>query len=162
MNMKDMAGLTIACNKAGLSAGTTTTISIANATPYCINGKAYIKAIAANGAAPTTDAMSALAFRGVKANSGSVFAICLDTSGVIQAVQGEIVALDAAGAFADVPEISGVPDNVCPIGYLLIKAGSTADAVTGWLMGSSNTASVTGITYTWVDCMALPNRPQIA
>jgi hypothetical protein len=49
-----------------------------------------------------------------------------------------------------------------PIGYLVIKAGSTANATTGWIFGTSNMAAVTGITYTFVDVIGLPDRPQIA
>ena len=54
-----------------------------------------------------------------------------------------------------------MPDDFCPFGYLFIKAGSTADATTGWLFGTSNQAGVTGITYSRVDG-DLPDRPVIA
>ncbi len=52
---------------------------------------------------------------------------------------------------------------MAPNGYLVIKAGSTADATTGFVFGTSNNSSVTGITYTFVSVMgSLPDRPQIS
>lgn len=162
MNYMDMCGLTMAIGKAGFAAGTTTTVTIANNTSYCINGKAYTKTAASNAATPTTDLNTGAAFLGVKTNKASVFVFGLDSSGNIKAVQGEIVDLDSAGNAVVNPEWPNIPDTMCPFGYLTIKAGSTADGTTGWICGSANMASVTGITYAFVDILTLPNRPQIS
>lgn len=161
MDPMNLRGLTMQLGNATLVAGTTTTISLSVATSFAINGKLYAHAIASNHATPTTDAATGLGFIGCKANQGTVYVLGLNAAGDLLAVQGEVVALDAAGAFVNAPEFpASIPDTFCPIGYYLIKAGSTADAVTGWKLGSSNSAAVTGITYTLVDCATLPARPQ--
>ena len=158
-----LRGLTAAFSVAGLAAGTTTTLSTANTVQYSIGGKAYAKTAITNGATPTTDSATGAAFLGIKANKGGVFVICLDSSGNLKAVQGEITDLDSAGNFVVAPEFpANIPDTLCPIGYYIIKAGSTANATTGWILGSSNSASVTGITYTLVDINVLPARPQVS
>jgi hypothetical protein len=158
----DARGFTGLFVKPTLAAGTTTTLSFGGNLDYSIQGKIYYKAAVTNGATPTTDYGTGAAFLGIKANYGGVFVICLDSSGAFKVVQGEIVALDAAGAFVNAPEFPLIPAGICPIGYELIQAGSTADATTGWVMGSSNQSSVTGITYTLVDVCTLPSRPQIS
>lgn len=158
-----LRGLTAQFGNATLVAGTTTTLSLSVATTFSIRGKMYSKAIATNQATPTTDSGTGAAFLGVKANNGSVFAICLDSSGNTKVVQGEITALDSTGAFIVAPEFPGIPDTLCPIGYAIIKAGSTADATTGWLFGTSSLATPpTGITQTFVNVATLPDRPQIS
>ena len=164
MNPIDLSGATFAVTLAGFVAGTTTTTTITNNTTYCINGKAYTKTAASNAATPTTDAATGVAFKPVPANHGSIYVFGLDLSGNIKVVQGEVTSLDpAAGTFIDAPEFPIIPDTVCPYGYLVIKAASTYVATTtGWLIGTHNMSSVTGITYTFVDILALPNRPQVS
>jgi len=163
MQPMDLRGLTASFTVGGLAAGTTTTLSTANTLFYSINGKAYTKTAVTNGATPTSDAATGNAFLGCKANYGTVYVICMDSSGAFKAVQGEITALDGSGNFIVNPELpANIPDTLCPIGYYVIKAGSTADAVTGWILGTNNSASVTGITYTLVDINALPVRPVIS
>lgn len=153
---------TLCLGKAGLFAGTTTTLSSSNAVDFAIEGKAATKAAMTNAATPTTDAATGSAFTGVVANKGSVFTIGLNSSGALKAVQGSIESLDASGSFVLAPQFGPIPDNFCPIGYLVIKAGSTANATTGWVFGTSNMSGVTGITYTFVDCVQLPDRPQVS
>lgn len=162
------ANMTFATGKAGLAAGTTTTITIANATNFAIGGKAYLKAISTNAATPTTDALTGAAFAAVPVGSataggyGCVFVVGLDSSGAIKVVQGEITRTDTAAVasskFVDAPEFPPVPDTVCPIGYVITRTDSTA---TAWTFGSSNLAGPpTGVVHTFVDCMVLPSRPQ--
>jgi len=163
MEATALRGLTAQLGNATLVAGTTTTLSLSVATAFAISGKVYSKAIASNQATPTTDANTGAAFLGVKANKGCVFVLGLDASGNTVAVQGEITDLDASGNFVIAPEFPAtIPATMCPIGYYIIKAGATADATTGWILGTSNVASVTGITYTLVNIATLPTRPQIA
>lgn len=159
-----MRGLNMAMVAAGFAAGTTTTISTTATVPFCINGKALAKTAITNGATPTTDAATGLAFRPVPANNGSVFVACFDASGNVKVCQGEVASLDpASGLFITAPEFPLIPDTLTPFGYLIIKAASTYVATTtGWLFGTHNNSSVTGITYTFVDVMTLPARPQIA
>ena len=159
--------LTLTTTKAGLAAGTTTTLSTVSSTSgyliFAIKGKAYKFADFTNGATPTTDYATGAAFLPVPANYGSVFVIGLDKAGAMKVVQGQVVALDATGAFKTAPQFGAFPDNFCPIGYEVIKCASTYVATTtGWLFGAHNQSAVTGVTYTLVDVLTLPDRPQVA
>lgn len=153
--------LTLALGKATLAAGTTSTLSSTGALAYAIRGKAYSRAALSNTATPTTDANTGIAFLPVVTNKGSVFVIGYNAAGGLVAAQGSIEALDSSGNFIYAPQFPVVPDTMCPIGYEIIKAGSTASAG-GWVFGTSNQASVTGITYTLVDVVTLPERPQVS
>lgn len=147
---------------AGLSAGTTTTINTTGVIIYSVLGKAYYKAQLSNGATPTTDFVTGAAFNPVPANYGSIYTIGFDTAGTLRVIQGEVLPLDTQGNFITAPQFGGLPNTFCPIGYLVIKAGSTASSSPGWLFGTSNMAGVTGITYAFVNCITLPERPQVS
>lgn len=146
--------------KAGLAVGTTTTLTTANAQEFEIIGKAYKKAATSNEATPTTDFITGAAFVGVQANKGCVFLIGRDVSGNLKAAQGQIVDLDASGSFILGPWFPPPSNDIAPIGYILVKCGSTAST---WTFGSSNFAGPpTGVTFTIVDCQEHPARPQIS
>lgn len=162
MNNLENIPLTLALGKATLAAGTTSTLSSTGTLGYAIKGKAYSHAALSNTATPTTDANTGLAFNPVPANKGSVFVIGYNAANALKCVQGSIVDLDASGAFIQAPQFPVLPDDFCPIGYELIKAGSTASSAPGWVFGTSNQSSVTGITYTFVDVIGLPDRPQVS
>lgn len=173
MDVQSFIPATMAVTKAGLAAGTTTTLSTTATVTFAIRGKAYSKTAITNGATPTTDYATGAAFAPVLANFGSVFSVGFDRSGNLKVIQGTVVPLDTVsvpGAFINAPQFgsmgpqgSGTTDNdFCPIGYILIQAGATANNTTGWIFGSSNLSSVTGITYTFVDVLTLPDRPQIS
>lgn len=149
--------LTLCTMKAGLAAGTTTTYSTTGTTLYCIKGRAYSKGAVTNGATPTTDAATGVAFLPVAANQGSVFVFCYDSGGNIKVVQGQVQALDVGGKFVLTPQFPGIPDTLCPFGWLVATAGSTA--VGNWVFGTNNLSGVTGLTYSFSDCMTLPDRP---
>lgn len=162
MNVLDNAGITMCTGNAGFAADSTTTVTNATAFNFCIDGKAYTKAITATITTPTTDINTGNAFYSVKTNKGSIFLFGVDKTGAVKAMQGEITDLDAGGAFISAPEFpTTVADGVCPFGYLVIKAGSTASAA-GWVCGVNNMSGVTGITYTFVSIMSIPSRPQIS
>jgi hypothetical protein len=153
--------LTGCLSKASLAAGTTTTISTTGTTTYAIQGKAYTKSAITNGATPTTDAATGAAFTGITASQGTVVVVGLDASGNVKAAQGSVQALDSAGNFINAPQMPYVPDTMCPIGYIVLKGGSTLSGT--WTFGSSNLSSVTGMTYTFVDvALGLPARPQVS
>lgn len=151
--------LTLCTSKVTLAAGSTTTLSSTGTILFCIEGKAYSKAALSNTATPTTDAATGSAFVGVPINKGSIFVVGLDKDGNVKVVQGQITDLDASGAFIVEPLFGPVPKTVCPIGYIVIKVASNGST---WTFGSSNLSGVTGLTYTFVDVMALPARPQIS
>jgi hypothetical protein len=145
---------------AALAAGTTTTISTTGTTHYAIQGKAYSTAAKTNAATPTTDANTGAAFVAVGANYGSIFTVGLDSSGAVKVMQGSVTALDSSGAFITAPQFGAVPDTVCPIGYIVIKCGSTAS---NWTFGSSNLSGATGVTYTFVSvALGMPGRTQVS
>jgi hypothetical protein len=162
MDAQQAAPSTLAFVKATLAAGTTSTLSSTGTIVYSIRGKAHSASALSNTATPTTDWSTLAAFTGVTATNGCVFMVGLNAAGALKCVQGTITPLDVSGAFVVAPQFGGLPLDFCPIGYIVIKAGATANATTGWVFGTNNMASVTGITYTFVDVVGMPDRPQIS
>jgi hypothetical protein len=161
MDIQALSSQTGCLSKATLAAGTTSTISTTGTTAYVIRSKAYAKSAISNGATPTTDAATGLAFPSLSANQGAVVLVGLDASGNVKAVQGGIQALDVSGNFLIAPQFGPIPDNFCPIGYIVLKAGSTLSGT--FTFGSSNLSGVTGMTYTFVDvALGMPDRPQVS
>lgn len=161
MDTLQQVPLTMCTVDANLVAGTTTTLTNTGTIHYCIGGKAYNKSAMTNAATPTTDANTGIAFVAVTPNTGCAFVIGLNAAGSLVVAQGGLQALDVAGNFIVAPQFPAIPDTMCPISYEIIKAGSTA-AAGGWVFGTNNQSSVTGITYALVDLMTLPARPQVA
>lgn len=165
MDALQQTPLTLALAKAALAAGTTTTLTVGTTTPFAIKGKAYSFAAASNQATPTTDATTGAAFVAVPAGYGCAFVIGLDASGAIKVSQGPLQIMDgvAAGAsakFITAPQFPIVPDTVCPVGYLITKVGTSGSA---WTFGTSNLAGPpANVLHTFVDCVTLPDRPQVA
>lgn len=146
--------------KAGMAAGTTTTLTTANTQIFSLRGKAYSKAGTSNEATPTTDAVTGAAFLPISAGYGSVFVICRDSSGNLKVVQGQVAALDASNKFIVAPYFPPIPDALCPIGYITVLAGTGA---TTWTFGSSNLAGPpSNVVINYVDCFTLPDRLQVA
>lgn len=145
--------------KVTLAAGTTTTISNTGTTVFAIRGKAYSKSAMSNAATPTVDA-NGKAFRPIIANQGTIIIVGFDKDGNVKAMQGSIEALDASGAFTRAPELPVIPDTMCPVGYIVLKGGSTL--VSTWTFGTNNLSSVTGMTYTFGDLIGMPDRPIIS
>lgn len=177
MDIQQAIPVTMNFTKAALAAGTTTTISTTGTTTFAIKGKFYTKTAITNGATPTTDYATGAAFLPIPipatapnlaAGYGSVYTIGFDHSGNVKAIQGTIVPLDASGNFINAPQFGGfgpagsgtTGNDFCPIGYMLVQLGATAVAT--WTFGTNNNSSVTGVTYTMVDCATLPDRPQIS
>lgn len=160
MDYLAQAPLTQCASYAGLTAGTTSTYTTANAVNYAIGGIAYTKAAVTNGATPTADATTGAAFVPVTAGYGCAFVVGFDSAGAIKVSQGGLQALDATGQFINAPQFPAIPDTVCPVGYLIFKGGSTL--VGGWTFGSSNLSAVTGATYSFKNLFTLPGRPQVA
>lgn len=150
---------TACLSKATLAAGTTTTISTTGTTTYVIKNRIYTKTAITNGATPTTDALTGSAFTALSASEGTVVVVGLDSSGNLKACQGSIVDLDSDGNFVQAPQFPGIPDTMCPIGFIVLKAGSSLSG--SWTFGSSNLSSVTGMSYDFNDVFGIPDRPQI-
>ena len=165
MDQLSQVPLTLATTIAGLAAGTTTTITIANDVQYAIRGKGYKKTAASNAATPTSDATTGSAFSAVAAGYGTVFVVGLDSSGAIKVSQGATQILDGSTAgstakFLIAPQFPAVPDTVAPIGYIITKVGTSGSA---WTFGSSNLAGPpSNVLHTFVDVFTLPDRPQVS
>lgn len=160
VNSVDMAGLTMAFNSSALTAtGAETVHDSTVAMNFCINGKVYQKSgTNADQTTPTADYNSGAAWTALPINKGTVFVWAYTSGGVVKAMQGEVVDLDSTGAFVTAPEFPGIPNDVCPFAYQLIKNGSTGS---NWTFGTSNW-NATGITSTIVNICTLPGRPQIS
>lgn len=164
MDMLQFVPATMCTVKATLAAGTTTTYSTTGATLYCIRGKAFSAAAAANAATPTTDATTGIAFPAIAIGSAAAFVWSYDATGAVKVSQGPQVVLNADGSFAQAPAFPMVPDTVCPFAYQLVRLApstATTPAVATWTMGTNNQSAVTGVTYTRVDVMTMPDRPQV-
>jgi len=163
MDALSQTPLTMATTKAGLTAGTTTTITTANTTQYCIKGLAYSKAGATNAATPTTDATTGAAFVAVPASNGCAFVVGLDSSGAFKVSQGPLYTLSGEASGANTTTLLGamqlpiVPDTVCPIGYIVVEVGASGSS---WTFGSSNLAGPpSNVNIAFTDVMTLPDRP---
>jgi len=136
-----------------------TTLDSTNAFHFSIKGKLYTATAWTTAATPTTDYNTGAAFVRVGTSECSVFVIGLQSDGTIKVMQGTVEALDSAGTVVVPPQFPTIPDDVCPVGYVFCKAGSTAAAkATGWLFGTSNFSGVTGITLTAQDLQTMPSR----
>lgn len=158
MNTAELGAATFATTKAGLAAGTTTTITIANTVQFSIKGKSYSKSGVSNAASPTTDRLTGSAFTALAASKGCIFFVALDSSGTIRVTQGQIVDLDGSNNFILAPYFPDVDGRDCLIGYIVCANGSTGSA---WTFGSSNWTA-TGMTATFVDCLTVPSRVQVS
>jgi hypothetical protein len=165
MNARNLFGTNMCAGKAGLAAGTTTTLTIGTTVAFSIGGRAYSKTNASNIATPTTDALTGAAFVPVQPNQGSVFVVALDSGGNLKIAQGSVVALDGAAGgstalFSNTPpQFPTLPDTLTAIGYIVTKVGASGST---WTFGSSNLAGPpSNVLHTYVDCFVLPDRPQI-
>ena len=150
---------------AAMVAGTTSTYTTTVTTAGCINGK-FVTTLAAqtNTASPTTDANTTLAFNALQPNQCCAMVYGQTAAGVIQLVQGPIIACavgvtTTVGAFIQAPQFPDLPNNFMPLAYTLVR---TAPSAAAWIPGTGSwTASgVTATTFTNV--AQLPSRPQIA
>ena len=150
-------GGTLSLALVGLLAGTTTTYNVANATSCVIDGKfATVLASGATTAAPTTDANTGLAFVTVPDDKGCALVVGVNAAGALQVVQGVIKDMEVGTLeFKITPPFPNIPDDFCPIGYVIAKNDSGSDYI-------HSTTSWSAIDVTFVDISMLPDRPQEA
>ena len=104
---------TQAMTKAGLAAGTTTTLTQtlaggATSNIVTIRGKMYSVTALSNTATPTADWATGVAFKPVLANQGCVFMVGFSAAGGLKAIQGQIAALDVNGNFITGPNFGAL------------------------------------------------------
>lgn len=157
-----IASLSLVFSVPVTAAGTTSTISTTNAINFCIKSKSYTKAALSNAATPTVDINTGVAFPAIPANFGAVIVIGVNAAGTLAASQSGLQALDVNGNFIIAPQFPQLPDTFAPFAYEVVKAGATASSAPGWVFGSSNQASVTGITYAFQDIAMALSRPQVS
>ena len=177
--MEPMAlnGLTACFGLSTITMGTTVTVTLTNAVPFAIRGKAYITTASGANASVTSflDPNTGVAPKGVGPGYGCIFVACVTSAGTaatMRFVQSEIVPLQAnsaaytAGAFAINPEFPMIPADLCPIGYFVVKVatdytvgGTHIFGTTSVATGSMNSAA-TAYSVTATSVCTLPDRPQ--
>jgi hypothetical protein len=162
-NLYGMRGLTINLVNAGLVAGTTSTYTT-TATTVCSIGGKFATGLTAqtNTATPTADVNTGAAFVAQTDNTACVYVFGVNAAGAIKVAQGSIVDTEVgvtttAGAFKVAPQFPTLPDDFCPIGYIVVR---TAPSASDFTFGTSSWTA-TGITAaTAVNVSTLPARPQ--
>lgn len=141
----------------GLTAGTTTTSTIANDTTYSVGGQLYKKTAASNATTPTVDATTGAAFKPIVKDQACIFVYSLNAAGDIKVSQGPIVTLSEVTGGTAAVHFPGIPDSLTAIGYLYAQGGSTLSGT--WTFGTNNLSSVTGMTYTFRELARIPGQP---
>lgn len=163
MENLDFRGVTINLTNAGLTSGTTSTYTTTATTAHVINGLfGTTLAAQTNTATPTTDVNTGAAFVAQTDNQAGVYVFGVNAAGAIKVAQGsiedtEVGVTTTAGDFRNAPQFPALPDDFCPIGYVLVR---TAPSASDWTFGSSNWTA-TGITVDFANVSTLPKRPQI-
>ena len=158
-------GLTACLMKATIAAGTTSTLSSTATCYFSIEGKAYSHAALSNTATPTTDVTTGSAFVALAASKGCAFVVGYNAAGTLLCAQGPVVDLttEASGTnanFLTPPQFPSLPEDFCPIGYIITKVGASGST---WTFGTSNlTGPPSNVLHTYVDVMVLPTRPQVS
>ena len=148
-------GGTLSLALVGLLAGTTTTYNVASATSCVINGKfATVLSSGATTAAPTVDINTGAAFVTIPDDKGCVLVVGVDDSGALRVAQGGTVDMEVGTLeFKIAPPFPTVPEDFCPIGYVIVKNDSGSDY-------THSSTSWSAIDVTFVDISMLPSRPQ--
>jgi len=172
-------GITACFGLSTITMGTTTTVTLTNAVGYAIRGKAYITTASGANAAVTSflDPNTGAAPKGVGAGLGCMIVACVTATGTaatMRFVQSEIVPLQAnsaaytAGAFLDAPEWPMIPNNLCPIGYFVVKVATDYTPGATHIFGTTSVATgamnsaATSYSVTAASVCTLPDRPQLS
>lgn len=171
MNLLDLRGGAI-CTTSGLLTATgaetvhDTTVTIV----YALDGKIKTKTAITDGATPTTDYNTGVAFPALVGGASVAGAYghgcivvwgLLWSDGSVKCMMGPHAELDVNGNFKwDAPQFPAIPAGVVPFAYQVLKAGATASA-TAIVFGTANW-NATGFTNVIQNVMFLPSRPQVA
>lgn len=155
----EIRGANICTSKAGLVAGTTSTVTTAGDVNGSIAGKfADVYSADSNTVSETTQGDGS-AFVAVGASQMSVFVFCIDAAGAVNMFQGAVEDLDEGDAVMIPPQFPDIDESLyLAFGYAIVIADSTASA---WTFGASSWTA-TGIADTFTDVTTMPLRPQAA
>jgi len=144
------------CTTSGLltATGAETVYDTTATINYVLNGKIATKTAITDGVTPTTDYVSGSAIT-LTASQGRCVVWGLISGGTVKVLAGDVVDWDGT-AFKVPPPFPDVPDDFVPFAYQILKASSSASAIT---FGSSNW-NATGFTNAIVNVAVLPSRPQ--
>jgi hypothetical protein len=149
------------CTSSGLltATGAETVYDTTVAIWFCINGKSYVKATVADGATPTTDAITGAAFNAILPDKGCIFVWTLNAAGTVGLAQGPIESMDGTtDEFLISPSFPGLLDTLTPFAYTVYSTDGTSSA-SGLRPGTDNW-NATGLTVAHQNIMTLPTRPQ--
>lgn len=115
---------------------------------------------------PATDAVTGVAFVAMAANRATilVFGQPLAGGSPLLVAQGSVEVTApgvgaVAGAFITHPQLPSLPDNFCPLAYVVVR---TAPDAAAWTAGTSNW-NATGVTTGTVrNVHTLPRRPLVS
>ena len=135
---------------------------------YILDGKIDTKTAVTDGATPTTDYNTGVAFPALVGGAsvantpgkGCVVVWGLIAGDTVKCVMGDHQSLDMQGNFRVAPEFPPIPAGFTPFAYQVLKAGATASA-TAIVFGTANW-NATGFTNAIVNVAYLPLRPQVA
>ncbi len=157
--------------RTGAVAGTTNTITTTVASEHVINGKfgTALGVLTNSATVPTTDVNTGAAFIAQVSTSAAGGQACcyvfgVNAAGSLKAAQGPITATElgvttTAGAFIACPQFPPIPDDFCPIAYVVVRTSPTGNSFT---FGTTNWAA-SGITCTtFQNIQTLPGRPQLS
>lgn len=168
-NLSLASGATLCLAAAGLAEGTNAnTIQTANSITYTIDGRFYSKSATDNIAISYSGpSVYQAAAGGVQAVNGGftggvngstrMYLICLNTSGAVSIVPGQIVDSAELAAGRVALQFPDAPAGVCPIGAMRIAL----TAGTAFTPGSTD-LSASGVTDTFYDLMDVPANPLTA
>lgn len=152
----DFTGVTMPLGNYGLTdnSGTKTTFD-ANQIFYAIDGKTYgLTSARADATTGTTDYVTGAAIT-LTANKARLVVWCLTTTAtdIPKLIAGPAVDMDN-GTMLTPPQFPAIPAGLCPVAYMLVKAGATTSGT--WTFGSSNW-DATGVTNTTVNICGMAN-----
>lgn len=177
MDKLNTAGLTMAMSDCALAAGTTTTLTLGVSPHYCIDGKAYTQATTTNVQPSLIDKNTGVTLAGIPAGYGAIILVGVTSSEstTLSVAQGGLAKLNAntasytPGSFVNAPQFPAMPQNFCPLGYVVVKVATDYTSGAKYIFGSSNTtatgaqnSAATAHANTFVSIMALPSRPQVS
>ena len=107
------------------------------------------------------DPLTGERYKSLKQNEACAFLLCLKPNAAFsdaaaQAVQGDIVRMDAGKKFLDngAPLLPPVPEGSVPVGYIVVGTNAAA----GWIPGTTDW-NTTGITVKSGPLVGIPGRP---